>query len=72
MSEHAETEHHVNYVKVWALLVVLLAISVMGPMIGIKWVTLVTLAPGIPWVSFQGSTGMKTGGRPVEGNSETV
>ena len=42
MSEHAETEHHINYVKVWALLVVLLAISVMGPMIGIKWVTLVT------------------------------
>jgi len=41
MSEHAEHAHP-NYVKVWAILVVLLIISVLGPMIGIKWVTLIT------------------------------
>jgi caa(3)-type oxidase subunit IV len=42
MSEHAETEHHINYVRIWAYLVVLLALSVMGPMIGHKWITLMT------------------------------
>lgn len=41
MSEHAETEHHINYVKIWAYLLGLLALSIMGPMIGIKWVTLI-------------------------------
>jgi len=40
MSE--EHTHHPNYVKIWAILVALLAVSVAGPMIGIKWVTLVT------------------------------
>jgi caa(3)-type oxidase subunit IV len=40
MSE--EHTHHPNYVKIWAILIVLLAISVAGPMIGIKWVTLLT------------------------------
>jgi caa(3)-type oxidase subunit IV len=40
MSE--EHTHHPNYVKIWAILVVLLVISVAGPMIGIKWVTLLT------------------------------
>ncbi|MBW2542450.1 MAG: cytochrome C oxidase subunit IV family protein [Deltaproteobacteria bacterium] len=40
MSE--EHTHHPNYVKIWAILVVLLVISVTGPMIGIKWVTLFT------------------------------
>ena len=37
-------EHHDTsfYVKIWAILVVLLVISVLGPMIGIKWVTLLT------------------------------
>lgn len=39
MSEEA---HHTNYVKVWAFLVVLLAISVAGPELEILWVTLVT------------------------------
>ena len=38
MSEHA----HPNYVKIWAILVVLLLISVLGPMLGIQAVTLVT------------------------------
>ncbi len=39
MSEsHAPT----NYVKIWAILLVLLVISVLGPEIGIQWVTMVT------------------------------
>lgn len=40
--EAGEHTHHPNYVKIWAILVVLLAISVVGPMIGIQWVTLLT------------------------------
>ena len=31
-SEH----HHPNYVKIWAILVVLLGISVIGPELGIR------------------------------------
>jgi caa(3)-type oxidase subunit IV len=43
MSEHAASHaHHRNYVKIWAILVVLLVISVVGPMTGIRWVMLVT------------------------------
>jgi len=34
--------HHPNYVKVWAVLCVLLVISVVGPMFEIQVVTLVT------------------------------
>lgn len=34
--------HHPNYVKVWSALVVLLAISVAGPFLGIRIVTLIT------------------------------
>jgi caa(3)-type oxidase subunit IV len=37
--EHA---HHPNYVKIWAILVVLLVVSVVGPMFGIRAVTLLT------------------------------
>ena len=40
MSE-ADT-HHPDYVKIWAILVVLLVISVVGPMLGIQILTLVT------------------------------
>jgi caa(3)-type oxidase subunit IV len=40
MSE--EHTHHPDYVKIWGILVVLLAISVTGPMIGIQVVTLIT------------------------------
>ncbi len=40
MSE--EHTHHPNYVKIWAVLVVLLTISVAGPMLEIRWVTLLT------------------------------
>lgn len=34
--------HHPNYVKVWAILLVLLVISIFGPMVGIRIVTLIT------------------------------
>jgi caa(3)-type oxidase subunit IV len=40
-SAHAEA-HHVNYVRIWQILLVLLVVSVLGPMIGIKVVTLIT------------------------------
>src|SRR5262245_34374671 len=38
---HAEA-HHIDYVRVWRILLVLLVISVAGPFIGIKIVTLIT------------------------------
>ena len=37
-----EHTHHPNYVKIWAILVVLLTISVVGPLLGIRSVTLLT------------------------------
>lgn len=41
--EHGASEHHhPNYVKVWAILVVLLLVSIIGPEFGIQWVTLAT------------------------------
>ncbi len=40
MSE--EHTHHPDYVKIWGILLALLAISVAGPMIGIQAVTLIT------------------------------
>ena len=40
MSAHAESHAHPNYVRVWAILVVLLVVSVTGPMLGIRVVTL--------------------------------
>ncbi len=44
--EHYENEyhgaHHPNYVRIWAILVVLLVISVVGPMFEIQIVTLIT------------------------------
>lgn len=45
-----QNEHsHPNYVKIWALLLLLLVISIVGPMFGIKWVLLIT-AFGIAFV----------------------
>ena len=38
MSEHA----HPNYVKIWGILVVLLVVSVLGPLAEIQWLTLLT------------------------------
>jgi caa(3)-type oxidase subunit IV len=40
VTEHAA--HHRNYVKIWAILLSLLVISVVGPMLGIRVVTLIT------------------------------
>jgi caa(3)-type oxidase subunit IV len=40
MSEHAE--HEVNYVKIWLILLALLVVSILGPFLGIKVVTLIT------------------------------
>jgi caa(3)-type oxidase subunit IV len=44
MSDHAAhaEAHHVNYVRIWQILLALLVISVLGPMVGIKIVTLIT------------------------------
>jgi caa(3)-type oxidase subunit IV len=43
MSDHAEAAHeHPNYVKIWGILLVLLVISIMGPFLEIKVVTLIT------------------------------
>jgi caa(3)-type oxidase subunit IV len=43
MADHAHAEHHhVNYVRIWQILLGLLVVSVIGPMIGIKVVTLIT------------------------------
>ena len=38
----SEDGHHTNYVKIWAILVGLLVISVVGPMAEIRWLTLIT------------------------------
>jgi caa(3)-type oxidase subunit IV len=41
--EHAQGHgHHRNYVKIWAILVGLLVVSVLGPMTGIREVMLIT------------------------------
>ena len=45
MSNHNESEavhHHPNYKKIYIALVILLIVSVLGPEIGIKSVTLIT------------------------------
>lgn len=45
MSDHDHNHddgHHINYVKIWVWLLILLFISLIGPEIGIQWVTLLT------------------------------
>jgi caa(3)-type oxidase subunit IV len=46
MAEHvhaqADGHGHTNYVKIWAILVVLLIVSIIGPELGIRAVTLIT------------------------------
>ena len=51
MSEgaHGHDTHHGNYVKIWGILLVLLLISIFGPMLEIRIVTLLT-AFGIAFV----------------------
>jgi len=38
----AAARPHPNYVMVWAILLALLVVSILGPMMGIFWVTLIT------------------------------
>lgn len=42
MSAHAQGHHPTNYVKIWAILVGLLVVSVLGPMLGNPIITLIT------------------------------
>jgi caa(3)-type oxidase subunit IV len=43
MSEQPEhSEHETNYVKIWAILLCLLVVSILGPFLEIKIVTLLT------------------------------
>ena len=44
MSDSAEHHDHspARYIKIWAILLVLLCVSIVGPMVGIKWLTLIT------------------------------
>ena len=48
MSDHptaaagASAHAHPNYVMVWLILVVLLVVSILGPTVGLFWVTLIT------------------------------
>jgi caa(3)-type oxidase subunit IV len=41
---HADAPHHdeTSYVAIWAVLCVLLAVSVLGPMAGVRFLTLIT------------------------------
>jgi len=39
---HAKPHPHVNYVRIWQILLALLVVSVLGPLLGIKIVTLIT------------------------------
>jgi caa(3)-type oxidase subunit IV len=41
-AEHAGAHHHPNYLRIWAILLLLLVVSVAGPMLGVLWITLVT------------------------------
>ena len=40
MADHAHTERH--YIRIWAILCALLVVSVVGPMAGIRVLTLIT------------------------------
>ena len=45
MADHAATAHaheHPNYIKIWGILLALLCVSIAGPFLGIKVVTLIT------------------------------
>ena len=44
MSDSAEHHDHSpgRYIKIWAILLVLLGVSILGPLVGIKWLTLIT------------------------------
>ena len=38
---HGHAHAHPNYVRIWVILVALLVVSVLGPMVGIRWITLI-------------------------------
>ena len=38
----AHEDHSAYYIKIWAILVALLVVSVAGPFIGVFWITMVT------------------------------
>lgn len=45
--DHSQDDHHADhgpgfYIKIWAILLVLLIISILGPMLGNVWITLLT------------------------------
>ncbi len=42
MSAESHIHDEKYYIKIWAILLVLLVISVLGPEVGIKWLTLIT------------------------------
>ena len=41
-AEHPDDHSSGRYVKIWVILLVLLAISIIGPTLGIQWLTLIT------------------------------
>ena len=49
MSEAAQSNHDMKYIKLWGILLVLLGISIVGPMLEIPVITLIT-AFGIAFV----------------------
>lgn len=51
MSEQAH-EHHINYPKIYVILLVLLVISVLGPMLEIQAVTLITAFGIAAWKAY--------------------
>jgi caa(3)-type oxidase subunit IV len=40
--DHAHAHPPINYIRIWFVLVLLLIVSVAGPMLGHQWITLVT------------------------------
>lgn len=42
MSEVAHGNHDAKYIKIWGILLVLLVVSVVGPMLEIQWLTIIT------------------------------
>jgi caa(3)-type oxidase subunit IV len=39
---HPAAHAHPNYVKIWIILCILLVVSIVGPMVGHLWITLIT------------------------------
>ena len=41
-AHHGPHHEPIYYIKIWGILLFLLILSIMGPMIGVKWITIVT------------------------------